>query len=157
MYFVFSYICYVLNFVKTLHMKKSLILTTLLFVILTVITSCKSHESTRLTNFYSKINKQMAIDSHLIDSRASSAKEITQQIEEEQRIKEERNSLVGNPYTSKNAMQSQYNPYKVIHDESEYANGDIYIQAAKRRQALAKGMIAGCQNCSSDSINKRKK
>ncbi|WP_255495265.1 SPOR domain-containing protein [Dysgonomonas sp. 521] len=44
-------------------------------------------------------------------------------------------------------VKSKYEHYKVNYDDSEYANGDVYVEAAKRRQAMVDQANKNCPDC----------
>lgn len=139
-------------------MKNLLILTPFLLFILATVSSCKTYEGSRhteanTTGFYRKINKQLAIENHLIESIGNNTgRSISQQMQSTEST--ERSSKYSAERSYMAQERSNSDPFKVVYDDSEFANGEVYIQAAKRRQTLMENVKKGCKNCTSDTIKK---
>lgn len=112
--------------------------TTLLLAIVILISSCKSQDQ-KLTEFYRDVNNQMKKDNYLIPSNTRTR--YTDPNEDSKSI----NYSAESAYMAQ--VKSKYEHYKVKYDDSEYANGDIYVQAAKRRQALIDQANKDCPDC----------
>lgn len=116
--------------------------TTLLFTILILAFSCKSQDRT-MRDYYREVNKYTALENKLIENNGihvvSAPKqdiELTYNQSSEQAYLEQ--------------VRNKSDMYKVIYDDSEYANGDVYREAAKHRKALAERAgttNTGCQDC----------
>ena len=111
--------------------------TTLLLAITIVISSCKSQDQA-LKDFYRNTNNQMKRESFLIKSNQSG---MSVQQSEERSI----NSSAESAYVAQVKAKSEQ--FKVIYDESEYANGDVYLEAAKHRQTLIEKANKDCPDC----------
>lgn len=110
--------------------------TTLLLAIIIVISSCKSQDQA-LKDFYRKTNNQMKRESFLIKSSpATPARQY-----EERSV----NSSAESAYLAQVKAKSEQ--FHVIYDESEYANGDVYLEAAKHRQSLIEKANKDCPDC----------
>lgn len=116
------------------HLRMKIIYTTLLLSIIMFVSSCGSQEKS-IAKFYREANNQMKGESFLIEESKNTSG------------KETKSSSESINYTAESAYMAQvkatYEHYKVNHDDSEYANGDVYLEAAKRRQAL----IDQCPDC----------
>ncbi|MDR2950622.1 MAG: SPOR domain-containing protein [Prevotella sp.] len=110
--------------------------TTLLLAIIIVISSCKSQDQA-LKDFYRNTNNQMKRESFLIKSSPATP---AQQYEERSI-----NSSAESAYMAQVKAKSEQ--FHVIYDESEYANGDVYLEAAKHRQALIEKANKDCPDC----------
>ena len=104
-----------------------IICTTLLLSVIILVSSCGSQEKS-IAKFYREANSQMKGESFLIEEGKNTWN------------KETKSNSESINYTAESAYMAQvkatYEHYKVNHDDSEYANGDVYLEAAKRRQAL---------------------
>ena len=111
-----------------------IICTTLLLSVIILVSSCGSQEKS-IAKFYREANSQMKGESFLIEEGKNTSN------------KETKSNSESINYTAESAYMAQvkatYEHYKVNHDDSEYANGDVYLEAAKRRQAL----IDQCPDC----------
>lgn len=116
--------------------------TTLLLAIIILAFSCKSQDQA-MRDYYREVNKYTALENKLIENNgihvASAPKqdvELTYNQSSEQAYLEQ--------------VKNKSDMYKVIYDDSEFANGDVYREAAKHRKALnerAGGTSTGCKDC----------
>lgn len=111
--------------------------TTLLLVIIIAISSCKSQDQA-LRDFYRDTNNQMKRESFLIKSNAN-------RTPTRQNGERAINNSAESAYVAQ--IKAKTEQYKVIYDESEYANEEVYLEAAKRRQALAERADKNCVDC----------
>lgn len=111
--------------------------TTLLLVIIIAISSCKSQDQA-LKDFYRDTNNQMKRESFLIKSN-------TNRTSTGQNGERAINNSAESAYVAQ--IKAKSDQYKVIYNESEYANEDVYLEAAKRRQALAEKANKNCVDC----------
>ncbi len=111
-----------------------IIYTTLLLSIIMFTSSCGSQEKS-IAKFYRDINNQMKGESFLVESSNSTGN------------KESKSNSESINYSAESAYMAQvkatYEHYKVNYDDSEYANGDVYLEAAMRRDSL----INKCPDC----------
>jgi len=111
---------------------------TLLIAIVILISSCKSQDQ-KLTEFYRGVNTQMKGDNYLVTSNKRT--QYTDPNEDSKSI----NYSAESAYMAQ--VKSKYEHYKVKYDDSEYANGDIYVEAAKRRQVMIDQANKDCPDC----------
>lgn len=121
--------------------------TTLLFVIPFFIFSCKAKQDQVMKDHYSTVNKYSRLEYKLLRDNndlllnASTDKSDNQNYD---------NSVDLQLYQS----QVNTNEYKVLYDDSEIVNGDVYKEAAAHRQMLVdKAKNKDC-NCSSQQKDK---
>lgn len=138
-------------------MKQSFTLTALLLIILISICSCNSqqrYQKNSTTSFYRKINKEKAAENHLVASRVNWDMTGGISLQDQQAMMVEKTDNYAAQRAYMNQVRSKSDPFKVIYDDSEFANGDVYIQAAQRRKELANKMKLGCENCTSSTTKK---
>lgn len=113
--------------------------TTLLLAIVIIVSSCKSQDRA-LTDFYRNANNQIKKENVLVHSNTNWSDAMPQ-----------RSEVRDINYTAESAymaqVKSKYEHYKVNYDDSEYANGDVYTEAAKHRQAQIDQVNKDCPDC----------
>jgi len=112
--------------------------------------SCQSNRTQSRSSYYSKINKNRAIENQLVESSMKNARYTVH-------TPPQRTSDYSAETTYMERIKSESSQFKVIYDDSEYANGDVYIEAAKRREALINQRKAGCKDCPSTTDKKAEK
>lgn len=121
--------------------------TTLLFAAFLLIVSCKTKQDQVMKDHYSTVNKYSTLEYKLLRDNndlllnASTTKSDNQNYD---------NSVDLQLYQS----QVNTNEYKVLYDDSEIVNGDVYKEAVTHRQMLMDK--ANNKNCNCNSQQKDK-
>lgn len=114
---------------------KSILHITLLLLAVFFVTSCKTNQDQVMKDYYNKVNKHSVIENRLIsDNNIGGQSTPLRSQPASANLQRTYNASSERAYQEQ--VISKSNEYKVLYDDSEIANGDVYREAAAHRQKL---------------------
>lgn len=115
---------------------KSILHITLLLLAVFFVTSCKTNQDQVMKDYYNKVNKHSVIENRLISDNNIGGQNTPLRSQPTQSTNLQRTYNASSERAYQEQVASKSNEYKVLYDDSEIANGDVYREAAAHRQKL---------------------